>query len=158
MQSNVLAFPTLGEAITLEDQGVYFTMNATTGMVHSIFRLDFESEWYLHQLKNIDQNDDFSWVLMAEHANDHLESMKPKAVQHHFSQPQFSEPKGAWQVIRNSLYGFGKFTPEDPEDDIHFALIPFVEDTMRMPMLVVKADEQTLHQAEQVIGSTLAMA
>lgn len=158
MHSNVLNFPAIGKAITLEDQGVYFTMNATTGMVHSIFRLDFESEWYLHQLKNIDQQDEFAWVLMAEHANDALQSMPLESIQYHFNRPEFAQHKGNWQVIRNNLFGFGKFTPTDPNEDVRFALIPFVENEMRSPIHIVKADEETLHQAEQALDSSLEMA
>lgn len=157
MQNNVLTFPTLGKVITLEDQGVYFTMNTTTGMVHNIFRLDFESEWYLHQLKNIDLHDEFSWVLMAEHANDSLESMSHKRIQFHFDQLAIPQ-QGKWQVVRNSLIGFGKFTPTNPSEPIRFALIPFVGEEMRMPVQIVKADEDTLHQAERALNSSLAMA
>jgi hypothetical protein len=49
----------------------------------------------------------------------------------HFSKPQFSEPKGAWQVINNGKYGFGKFTPLESEQPIGYAVIVFDADGIR---------------------------
>ncbi len=158
MNENVIEFPVLGKAITSNDQGVYFTMNTKTGMVHSIFRLDFEYEWYLHQLQNVGQSDEFAWTIMAESGSDVMKSMASQDIHTHFGKPEFAKPKGAWQVIRNSLFGFGKFTPEDPNAPVSFALIPFIDNVMQTPVLIVKADDASLQQAEHALGMTLEMA
>ncbi len=158
MADNVLKFPNQGKAISLDDQGVYFAMNAKTGLVHSIFRLDFEHQWYLHQLQKLSEEDEFSWVLMAEHANDTMQKMSSFEIKHYFSKPEFSEPKGVWQVVRNSMFGFGKFTPQNLQDPIRFALMSFQQNVMSMPIMVVKADEATLKRAEAVLSEHLEFA
>lgn len=158
MADNVLKFPNQGKAISLDDQGVYFALHAKTGMVHSIFRLDFEHHWYLHQLQKTDEKDAFSWVLMAAHANDTLQKMSSFEIKHHFSKPEFAEPKGGWQVVRNSVFGFGKFTPQNLQDPARFALMSFKENVMSMPIMVVKADEATLKRAESVLSERLEFA
>lgn len=158
MADNVLKFPNQGKAITLDDQGVYFALNAKTGFVHSIFRLDFEHQWYLHQLQKLSNEDDFGWVLMAAHANDVLQKMSSFEIHHHFSKPEYAEPKGVWQVVRNSSYGFGKFTSQNPQDPVRFALMSFQQNNMSMPIMVVKADEATLKRAEAVLSEHLEFA
>lgn len=158
MADNVLKFPNQGKAISLDDQGVYFALNARTGLVHSIFRLDFEHQWYLHQLQKTDIKDEYGWVLMAEHANDMMLKMSSFEIKHHFSKPEFSEPKGVWQVVRNSVYGFGKFTPQNQQDPIRFALMSFDNNVMSLPILVVKADEATLRRAETALHERLEFA
>lgn len=158
MADNVLAFPTVGKAITAADQGVYFTMNPTTGMVHSIFRLDFEREWYLHQLQNTVEEDEFAWVLMAAHSNDTIVSMTPSEIKLAFDKPEYQAPKGAWQIIRNSLFGFGKFTPQAAGAEIRYGLIPFVGEVMQPPVAIVKADEAQLNQAQAALGDVLENA
>ena len=149
MTQNVLNFPTIGKAITLEDQGVYFTMNPATGMVHSIFRLDYvdyAQEWTLQQLQKTDEAEEYVWQQMAEHANDTLKKMTTHETRRYFAKPEYAEPKGAWQILRNSHIGFGKFTPLNSQDDARFALISWSENIMRPPVLIVKADESTLNK------------
>jgi len=158
MLENVLKFPTIGKAITLEDQGVYFSMNPHTGLVHSIFRLDFEQAWYLHQLQQTDLADEFGWVLMADHANDTLKKMSTYEVRYFFSKPEFAEPKGAWQVLRNHHFGFGKFTAATPQQETRFALMTFKENTMGNPILIVKADEANLQQTQMANGRKMEFA
>jgi hypothetical protein len=158
MADNVLKFPNQGKAILLDDQGVYFALNAKNGMVHSIFRLDFEHHWYLHQLQKTNEIDEFGWVLMAEHANDTLQKMSSFEVNHHFSKPEFAEPKGVWQVLRNSAFGFGKFTPQNQQEPIRFALMAFKNNVMSMPIMVIKADEATLKRAETALNEHLEFA
>ena len=51
MAINVINLPIYGKAISLDDQGVYFTLNASTGSIHSIFQLVYDDEWYLYQLQ-----------------------------------------------------------------------------------------------------------
>lgn len=152
--SNVIDFPTIGQAINADDQGVYFAMNAKTGLVHSIFRLDFEKDWYLHQLQPTVDNA-FGWHLMAAHTKDTLVSLTQQDLQYYFDRPEFAEPKGAWQVLKNSRYGFGKFTALAQEPTIRFALIPFLGNEMGAPVLITKADEETLLQAQQQLNMQL---
>lgn len=152
--SNVLTFPQIGRAINADDQGVYFAINAKTGRVHSILRLDFEKEWYLHQLQPLG-NDLFAWHLMAEHANDPLVSMTQQEIAIYFDRPEFAEPEGAWQVLYNSRFGFGKFTPADDHQAVRYAVIPFNEAQMGMPVLIHKADEAAVEDAKQQLGRSL---
>ena len=157
MDDNVLKFPTIGRAITLEDQGVYFTMNPQTSRVHSIFRLDYEDGWYLHQLQKMTQEDEYGWVLMAAHVNDVLKKMTAHEIRHHFAKLELLQLKGAWQVLRNQHFGFGKFTPSNLQEE-RFALMPFVDNVMRMPILLVKADDATLQQVKATLGKKVEFA
>lgn len=154
--SNVLPFPLIGRAINADDQGVYFSINAKTGRVYSIVRLDFEKEWYLHQLQPLG-NDLFAWHLMAEHANDPLVSMTQQDIAVYFDRPEFAEPEGAWQVLYNSRFGFGKFTPADETQASRYAIIPFNEAQMGTPVLIHKADEETLETAKQQLSRSLQL-
>lgn len=152
--SNVLPFPQIGRAINADDQGVYFAVHAKTGRVHSILRLDFEKEWYLHQLQPLG-NELYAWHLMAEHANDPLVSMTQQEIAIYFDRPEFAEPEGAWQVLYNSRFGFGKFTPADTQQPTRYAIIPFNEAQMGMPVLLTKADEAAVEEAKQQLIQTL---
>lgn len=150
MASNVLSFPTFGKAITLDDQGVYYTMNTSTGSIHSIFQLVYEDDWYLCQLQKSSIEDEYCWTLMTDNADYALNSMTSEQIRHHFSKSEYTEPKGAWQVIRNSKYGFGKFTPLKANDPIRYAMILFSGNEMLMPVLIHKADEEVLQKVEEV--------
>ena len=66
MTSNVVNLPTYGKAISLDDQGVYFTLNPSTGAVHSIIQLVYDDEWYLFQLQKTGQEDEAGWIMMTE--------------------------------------------------------------------------------------------
>jgi hypothetical protein len=159
MASNVFSFPTYGKAITLDDQGMYYTMNTSTGSIHSIFRLEYEDDWYLYQLQNTSREDEICWRLMAEDAGYSLQSMTTEEIGYHFSKPEYAEPRGAWQVIRNSKFGFGKFTPVKADDPIRYAMILFSGSEMVMPILIHKAEEETLQMAEgKVLNQVLALA
>lgn len=150
MASNVLSFPTFGKAITLDDQGIYYTMNTSTGSIHSIVQLIYEDDWYLCQLQKTSVEDEYCWVPMTENADYTLNSMTSEQIRHHFSKPEYAEPKGAWQVIRNSKYGFGKFTPLKANAPIRYAMILFSGNEMLMPVLIHKADEEVLQKMEEV--------
>ena len=152
--SNVLPFPQIGRAINADDQGVYFAMHANTDRVHSIVRLDFDKEWYLHQLQPLG-NDIFAWHLMAEHANDPLVSMTQQNIAIYFDRPEFADPQGAWQMLYNSRFGFGKFTPADSDQPTRYAIVAFNEAQMGMPVLLTKADETALAEAKQQLSKTL---
>ena len=151
MASNVLSFPTFGKAITLDDQGIYYTMNTSTGSIHSIFQLIYEDDWYLCQLQKTSIEDEYGWALMTENADYSLSSMTSEQIRHHFSKPEYAEPKGAWQVIRNAKYGFGKFTPLKANDALRYALILFSGNEMLMPVLIHKADEEVMQKVEEVV-------
>jgi hypothetical protein len=150
MASDVLSFPTFGKAITLDDQGIYYTMNTSTGSIHSIFQLVYEDDWYLCQLQKSSIEDEYCWTLMTDNADYALNSMTSEQIRHHFSKSEYTEPKGAWQVIRNSKYGFGKFTPLKANDPIRYAMILFSGNEMLMPVLIHKADEEVLQKMEDV--------
>jgi hypothetical protein len=150
MASNVLSFPTFGKAITLDDKGIYYTMNTSTGSIHSVFQLIYEDDWYLYQLQRTSIEDEYCWALMTENVDYSLSSMTSEQIRHHFSKPEYAEPKGAWQVIRNSKYGFGKFTPTKANDPLRYAMILFSGNEMLMPVLIHKADEDVLQKVEEV--------
>ena len=151
MASNVLSFPTFGKAITLDDQGIYYTMNTSTGSIHSIFQLIYEDDWYLCQLQKTSIEHEYGWALMTENADYSLSSMTSEQIRHHFSKPEYAEPKGAWQVIRHAKYGFGKFTPLKANDALRYALILFSGNEMLMPVLIHKADEEVMQKVEEVV-------
>lgn len=157
--SNVFSFPTYAKAITLGDQGTYYTMNTSTGAIHSIFRLEYEDDWYLYQLQNTSREDEICWRILAEDAGYALQSMTTEEIGCHFSKPEFAEPRGAWQVIRNSKFGFGKFTPINGNDPIRHAIIVFSGSEMAMPVLINRAEEDILQMAEgKVLNQVLAIA
>jgi hypothetical protein len=159
VSSNVLSFPTYGKAITLDDQGTYYTMNMSTGAIHSVFRLEYGDDWHLYQLQNTSREDEICWRIMAEKTDYALQSMTSENIGYHFSKPEFAEPKGSWQVIRNSKFGFGKFTPLNAKDPIRHAIIAFEGNEMLMPVLIHKAEEETMQMTEgETIHQVLAMA
>ncbi len=148
MTSNVVNLPTYGKAITLDDEGIYFTLNANTGTVHSIFQLVYDEDWYLYQLEKTSEVEG-TWRIMAEKLNYALMSMPTADLRHHFSKPEYAEPRGAWQVIRNTKFGFGKFTPANQNEPVAHAMIVFIGNEMQTPVRIYKADNETLKRAEQ---------
>lgn len=155
--SNVLPFPKIGQAINGKDQGLYFARNTQTGLVQSIYRLDSNKDWYLHQLHPL-ADDMFTWELMAAHANDVMSMMPRKTIASNFNRPELAEPKGAWQVLHNSQFGFGKFTPDDLASPVRFAMIPFHQGALKMPVWIEKADESALVQAKKHLIQSLETA
>jgi hypothetical protein len=141
MPSNVFVFPTFGKAITLDDQGVYYTMNTSTGSILSVVQLVYKDDWYLYQLQNGAKEGELCWTIMAENTDYSLNSMTTEEIRRNFAKPEYAEPVGAWQVIKNSKFGFGKFTPLSHEDPISYAMILFSDNDMRAPLLIHKADE-----------------
>lgn len=138
--SNVLQFPQIGLHINTADQGVYLAKNETTGTVERIYRLDFDSEWYLHALQPLN-SDIFAWHLMAEHANDPFESMTRQEVSFYFSQAYFAAFDGAWQALFNSNYCVAKFTPADLSSACEFAIMPFKDMIMGKPVMLTKVED-----------------
>lgn len=149
--SKVFNLPVYGRPIELEDQGVYFARNKKTGAINNLFHLVYqEGEWYLYQLKNTSKDGEMGWVILADYGDYPLKSVATEEIRHHFDKPEYAEPKGAWQLMRNSRYGFGKFTPLHAEDDIRYAMILFsATETpgmpeMLVPLLIQKAEDEVL--------------
>lgn len=140
--SNVISFPTFGHVITLEDEGLYVAVNAHTGEVTSVIQLVFQEEhWCLFQLKNTLNNEEASWSILSTDADYALKSMCLEEIRHHFSKPEYAEPRGAWQVMKNATFGFGKFTPFQAGEPVRYAILRFNGDEMRMPILVHRAED-----------------
>ena len=145
MSDNVFLTPVLGKAIELDDQGVYYAINRKTGGINNVFNLVFENEdWYLYQLKNISKDDEMGWVILADQGDYALKLVATEDVERYFSKPEYLEPKGSWQLMRNSRYGFGKFTPESAETGIHYGMVLFSGDEMLVPLLIEKAQDEAL--------------
>ena len=157
MTSNVVNLPTYGKAISLDDQGIYFILNASTGAIQSIFQLVYDDQWYLYQLEHTAEDSEPNWKIMAKGNDYSLMSVPTTELRRHFSKPEYAEPRGAWQVIRNSKYGFGKFTSIDSNEPVGYAMIMFSDDEMLMPVRIHKADDETLKRAEQACNA-LALA
>lgn len=149
--SNVFNLPIYGKPIELDDQGVYFAKNKKTGAINNLFHLVYqEGEWYLYQLKNTSKDGEMGWVILADYGDYPLKSVATEEIRHHFDKPEYAEPKGAWQLMRNSRYGFGKFTPLHAEDDIRYAMILFSAAEMSgmpemlVPLLIQKAGDEVI--------------
>lgn len=158
MTSNVINLPTYGKAISLDDQGIYFVLNAHTSALQSVFQLVYDDEWYLYQLEKIEKESETNWAIMAEDADCALISVPTAELRRYFSKPEYAEPRGAWQVIRNSKYGFGKFTPVDTNEAESHAMILFSGNEMLMPVRIHKADEETLKRVEQAGSKEVVLA
>ena len=160
MPSNIFNLPNLGKPIEPADAGVYCSINRKTGDVNNLFNLVFEDDdWYLFQLKNTSKEGDISWVILADNSEYMLKTCHTTEVKHHFDQPEFAEPKGAWQLMRNARYGFGKFTPLYADENSLFAMIIFSQDAkttieidgkmleipnMLVPLLIQKTQDKAL--------------
>ncbi|MDI1308356.1 MAG: hypothetical protein PSV17_02835 [Methylotenera sp.] len=149
ISSNVINFPSFGKPITLDDQGVYYAMNTRTQTIHSIFQLDYQGDdWYLFQLESTDNEDETRWSLLIGNVDYVLHSMASAQIKQHFSKPEYAEPRGAWQVIKNSKFGFGKFTPIQAAEPVLYAMLAFVDGEMLTPILIHKIEESA--ESEQV--------
>lgn len=134
-----------GQPILLDDQGIYYTVNRKTGGVNNVFQLLYEDDnWYLYQLKNTTKDGDMGWVILADQGDYALNSVDTSTVSQLFDKPEFAEPKGAWQLMRNDRYGFGKFTPMDMQTLTRYAMILFSGDEMLVPLLIEKAEDELL--------------
>ncbi len=151
--SNVFNLPIYGKPITLDDQGVYYANNKKTGAINNVFQLAYETDvneegdWYLYQLKNTSKQGEMGWVILADNGDYPLKSLSTEDIKQYFDKPEYAEPKGAWQLMRNSRYGFGKFTPLHADDEIKYAMILFsAEDPTKMlvPLLIQKAEDEVL--------------
>jgi len=129
MQSNLYVLPAYGQAITLDDQGTYCVLNRQTGNVQSIVRLAYENDhWYFYQIQQQIETGEYYWSILGDSSHYLLQSLTSEAITHHFNKPEYAEPKGAWQVLSNGKYGFGKFTPLDNDAEEAYAILMFAED------------------------------
>ncbi|MEQ1487019.1 MAG: hypothetical protein ABL920_00890 [Methylotenera sp.] len=157
MPNNVYNIPVYGKPITLDDQGIYCAINRKTGEINNVFQLLYEGDskedqnWYFYQLKNTGKNGEMGWVILADNGDYPLKSLPTEEIKRHFDKPQFAEPKGAWQLMRNSRYGFGKFTPIHTEDEVKYAMILFSGTEMLVPLLIIKADDESLKSLAEPI-------
>lgn len=151
MPNNAFNMPVIAQPITLNEQGVYYAINRKTGGINNVFNLVFEDEdWYLYQLKNTNKEGEMGWVILADQGDYALKMVDSEVVEHYFSKPEYLEPKGAWQLMRNSRYGFGKFTPESAEMGIHYGMVLFSGDNMLVPLLIEKAQDEALKSLAQL--------
>lgn len=150
MPNNVYNIPVYGKPIEVDDQGIYYAINRKTGEINNVFQLVYDDdlnkvgEWYLYQLKNTGKNGEMGWVILADHGDYQLESLSSEVIKQHFDKPEYAEPKGAWQLMRNSRYGFGKFTPIHADEKIRYAMILFSGAEMLVPLLIFKADDESV--------------
>ena len=150
MPNNVYNIPVYGKPIELDEQGIYYAINRKTGDINNVFQLVYEGDtkenqdWYLYQLKNTGKNGEMGWVILADNGDYPLKSVSTEEIRHHFDKPEYAEPKGAWQLMRNSRYGFGKFTPINADENVRFAFILFSGAEMLVPLLILKADDHSL--------------
>lgn len=145
MPNNVYNIPVYGKPIELDEQGIYYAINRKTGNINNVFQLLYEDDnWYLYQLKNTGKNGEMGWVILADNGDYPLKSLSTEEIKHHFDKPEYAEPKGSWQLIRNSRYGFGKFTPISSDENVRFAMILFSGVEMLVPLLIIKADNEVL--------------
>ena len=141
VSSNVVSFPSVGKAITLDDQGVYYAINRRTGSIHSVFQLVYQDDWYLYQLACNGDEDDMSWSLLSGNMDYALNSMTTEQIRFYFAKPEYLEPRGAWQVIKNSKFGIGKFTPLQAGEPIRYAMLVFKDGEMLRPILIHHAED-----------------
>lgn len=145
MPNNVYNIPVYGKPIELDEQGIYYAVNRKTGDINNVFQLVYDDDnWYLYQLKNTDKNGEMGWVILADNGDYPLISLSTEEIKYHFDKPEYAEPRGAWQLMRNSRYGFGKFTPVNADEDVRFAMILFSGAEMLVPLLILKADDDIL--------------
>jgi len=145
MPNNVYNIPVYGKPIELDEQGIYYAVNRKTGDINNVFQLVYEDDnWYLYQLKNTGKDGEMGWVILADNGDYSLKNLSPEEVKHHFDKPDYAEPKGAWQLMRNSRYGFGKFTPINADENVRFAMILFSGAEMLVPLLILKAEDDIL--------------
>lgn len=151
MPNNVYNIPVYGKPIELDDQGVYYAVNRKTGDINNVFQLVYEDDdWYLYQLKNTGKNGEMGWVILADNGDYPLKSLATEDIRHHFDKPEYAEPKGALQLMRNSRYGFGKFTPIHAEEKIRYAMILFSGAEMLVPLLILKAEDDILQSLAEL--------
>ena len=163
MPNNVVNISVFGKPITLDDQGIYYAINRKTSNINNVFHLVYEDdEWYLYQLKNTNKDGEMGWVILADNGDYPLKSIGTEEIRRYFDKPEFAEPKGAWQLIKNSRYGFGKFTPANPNSETAYAMLLFsvndasdineMRETSKMlvPLRIQKAQDEVMQSLAKI--------
>lgn len=155
MPNNLFVLPRLGQMIAQDDLGIYYILNQQTGRVRSLIQLAQENlHWYLLQLQPIADGLDYRWSVMSRAIECDLKPVTHKQIAHYFSKPEYAEPAGAWQVMRNADFGFAKFTPIESPQDVSYAILTFDGEEMRSPIRLHKAPAEWLESesaAEQLM-------
>ncbi|MEE9331904.1 MAG: hypothetical protein V3U89_06700 [Methylophilaceae bacterium] len=139
------------KSIKLNDEGIYYAVNRKTGGINNVFQLvNEDGQWFLYQLKNTDKEGGMGWVILADQGDYALIDVDVEVVERYFAKPEYLEPKGSWQIMRNSRYGFGRFTPESIEMKVHFGMILFSGDEMLVPLLLEKAEDELLNSLAEI--------
>lgn len=145
MPSNLFVLPAYGKAITLDDQGIFYVMNQYSDTIQNVVQLVYQhDEWCLFQLQPTSVADEYCWTVMTGETDYALNSMTSSQIAHHFARPEFAEPKGAWQVIRNQRFGFGKFTPLDARDSLAYAILMFEHDEIKAVIRLHPMDDSVM--------------
>jgi hypothetical protein len=143
----------LSAPITLDECGFYIAHNRADGSINSVFNLRYENDnWLLSQLKHVAESDDTAetlfWTSLGDGVDDILQSMPTAEMQQWFYRPELQHLPGGWQVLRNSRFGFGKFTPSAVNLHTSYALLRFRDGQMLGPILI----EKTLDSAIVALG------
>ena len=147
MATNLFVLPRLGESIHQQDLGIYYILNHHTGRVRSLIQLVRENvHWYLMQLQPIADGLDYRWSVMSREQDCALKAVTDKQIAHYFSKPEYAEPSGAWQVMRNADFGFAKFTPIDAPHEVSYAILTFDGEEMNVPIRLHKAPAEWLDE------------
>lgn len=143
----------LGAPITLDECGFYLAHNRADGTINSVFNLRYENDnWWLSQLKHVAETEDapeaLFWLTLGDGEDDALQSMPTFELQQWLQRPELQETPGGWQVLRNTRYGFGKFSPLNKQLNICYAFLRFRDGQMLGPILI----EKTLDPAIVALG------
>jgi hypothetical protein len=143
----------LGAPITLDECGFYIAHNRTDGSVNSVFNLRYEKgDWQLSQLKHvaatIDAPEALFWNTLGDSLDDTLQSMPTAELQQWLYRPELQDLPGGWQVLRNTRFGFGKFTPNNKNLSTSYAFLRFRDGQMLGPILI----EKTIDPAIVALG------
>lgn len=139
----------LGAPITLDECGFYLARNRADGSVNSVFNLRYENDnWLLTQLKHIaatiDEPEAIFWRSLGNGVDDSLQSMPTAELQQWLYRPELQELSGGWQVLRNTHFGFGKFTPMAPNLSTSYAFLRFRDGQMLGPILIEKTTDPAI--------------
>jgi hypothetical protein len=139
----------LGAPITLDECGFYIAHNRADGSINSVFNLRYERDnWWLSQLKHVtatvDAPESLFWASMGDGEDDALQSMSTFEMQQWLYRPELQDPAGGWQVLRNTRFGFGKFTPTQPNLPTSYAFLRFRDGQMLGPILIEKTTDPAI--------------
>ena len=153
MQKMRLNDAPLGAPITLDECGFYIAHNRADGTINSVFNLRYENDnWWLSQLKHVaataDEPEALFWLTLGEGEHDDIEnalqSMPTAEMQQWLYRPELQDLPGGWQVLRNTRFGFGKFTPSTLSLSTSYALLRFRDGQMLGPILIEKTDDPAI--------------